>query len=592
MSRKRNPDQELVYKPPQGWPLEPPAWMPKGQPIPQGLQPDPTLPAAPDGWTFWEPASPHRALLNRCWDRAVHVVLSANIYVKAAAGAIGLIATVGGTVIAFQGRPAVYSATDWSTQANALCEEDYSQQNVPMLQSILALQSVVAADQRSQTASDQAIVGIASSAGAFRKLIGDLRGLRVPGGDSGEVSQLLSRGETVFGYLNTADADIENGLNPTASGSTQSEPLLNAVSTLEQLNTKALPPWRRSLKSLGLAQCPYLSTGVSTLPVVASSRPRWTFDTGDSVESSPAVADGSVYVGSDNGQVYALDAATGHSRWSYRTGSAVWSSPAVASGTVYTGSNNGTVYALSAATGKLRWSYPTGKVVDSSPAVAGTMVYVGSDNGRVYALDAATGHPAWSFATGGAVDSSPAVSGHVVYIGSNNGTVYALDARTGHRIWSFATGSDVWSRPAIVGAAVYISSRDDRVYALDAATGHLRWSFATAAAIYSSPVAASGSIYVGSRDDKLYALDASTGHLRWSFTTRSTVDSTPAVADGTVYAGGNDHTVYAFDAATGHERSAYATRGIVFSSPAVAGNTVYVGSGDGLVYALSASAAS
>ena len=63
--------------------------------------------------------------------------------------------------------------------------------------------------------------------------------------------------------------------------------------------------------------------------------------------SSPAVAGGTVYVGSWDDKVYALDAATGHLHWSYEAGDAV-NSPVVAGGIVHVGSFHSTVYALDA----------------------------------------------------------------------------------------------------------------------------------------------------------------------------------------------------------------------------------------------------
>ena len=69
------------------------------------------------------------------------------------------------------------------------------------------------------------------------------------------------------------------------------------------------------------------------------------------VDSSPAVANGVVYVGSDDDNVYALNASTGALLWSYTTGNDVYSSPAVANGVVYVGSDDGNVYALNANTG-------------------------------------------------------------------------------------------------------------------------------------------------------------------------------------------------------------------------------------------------
>jgi outer membrane protein assembly factor BamB len=112
--------------------------------------------------------------------------------------------------------------------------------------------------------------------------------------------------------------------------------------------------------------------------------------------------------------------------WSYATGNSVYSSPAVANGVVYLGSYDHKVYALNASTGAKLWSYATGNVVDSSPAVANGVVYVASDDGNVYAVKAKTGAKLWSYSTGYAGSSSPAVSNGVVYVGSLDGNVYAL----------------------------------------------------------------------------------------------------------------------------------------------------------------------
>jgi outer membrane protein assembly factor BamB len=83
--------------------------------------------------------------------------------------------------------------------------------------------------------------------------------------------------------------------------------------------------------------------------------------------------------------VYALDASSGELRWRYLTGGRVTSSPAVADGVVYVGSHDNYVYALDASSGELRWRYQTGHNV-SSPAVAGGVVYVGSHDDYLYAI--------------------------------------------------------------------------------------------------------------------------------------------------------------------------------------------------------------
>ena len=104
---------------------------------------------------------------------------------------------------------------------------------------------------------------------------------------------------------------------------------------------------------------------------------KWSYDTlYFSVNSSPTVANGVVYIISD--QIYALNARTGAKLWSYAIGSERnTSSPAVANGAVYVGSIDYNVYALNAKTGAVLWSYTTGANVDSSPAAANGVVYIG-----------------------------------------------------------------------------------------------------------------------------------------------------------------------------------------------------------------------
>jgi Serine/threonine protein kinase len=331
--------------------------------------------------------------------------------------------------------------------------------------------------------------------------------------------------------------------------------------------------------------------GLRTAPT-PSHRP-WAYPTTDSVTSSPAVVGGTVYIGSNDGKVYALEIATGSVRWTYRTGGVVGSSPAVVDGTVYIGSNDGRVYALDATTGAPRWAYSTGGMVFGSPSVVGGTVFIGSKDHKVYALEATTGAPRWAYTTGDGVSSRPAVVEGTVYIGSNDGRVYALDATTGTPRWAYTTDDCVSSSPAVVDGTVYIGSADEKVYALDAGTGATRWTYTTGGYVLSSPAVVDGTVYIGSDDGKVYALDAVTGTRRWAFRTGSGVHSSPAVVDGTVYLGSSDWKVYALGAVgtrrwTFHAalRWTYPTGGMVQSSPAVVNGMVYIGSKDHKVYAL------
>jgi outer membrane protein assembly factor BamB len=274
--------------------------------------------------------------------------------------------------------------------------------------------------------------------------------------------------------------------------------------------------------------------------------PMWNYTTGGTVRSSPAVDDGMVFVSSDDGYTYDFNAQTGTLQWKSMTGGGQ-SSPAVANGVVYVGSSNDTVVALSETTGDILWTYTTSGIVNSSPAVSGGMVYVGSHDHNVYALNATTGACVWSYTTGGPVPSSPAVAGGIVYVGSDDWNVYALNAATGAYIWSVYVYGSVPCSPAVANGVVYVGSEDHRVYALNATTGSALWTYLTGAGIgFSSPTVASGIVFIGSEDDKLIALNATMGSLIWSYSTNGYLESTPAVADGNVYVGSNDGNIYAF----------------------------------------------
>jgi outer membrane protein assembly factor BamB len=116
--------------------------------------------------------------------------------------------------------------------------------------------------------------------------------------------------------------------------------------------------------------------------------------------------------------------------WSFTTGGAVYSSPAVANGVVYVGSSDEYLYAFDAGTGAKLWNFRTGSGIESAPAVANGVVYVGSFDNNVYALHAGTGAKLWSFATPNSVYSSPAVANGVVYAGSLP-SLYAFDLAGG-----------------------------------------------------------------------------------------------------------------------------------------------------------------
>ncbi|MGB7531465.1 MAG: PQQ-binding-like beta-propeller repeat protein [Halobacteriota archaeon] len=310
----------------------------------------------------------------------------------------------------------------------------------------------------------------------------------------------------------------------------------------------------------------------------------WSYETGNCVDSSPAVANGKVFVGSDDHKIYCLNENTGELIWSYEIGNFVFSSPAVANGKVFVGSDDHKIYCLNENTGELIWSYETGNYVDSSPAVANGKVFIGSADHKLYCLDEDDGSLIWSYETGNTM-SSPAVANGKVFVGScDDHKLYCLDEDNGELIWSYKTGGLVVSSPAVANGKVFVGSHADKIYCLDENTGNLIWRYETGDDVHSSPAVANGKVFVGSDDDKIYCLDEDNGNLIWSYKAEHHVFSSPAVADGKVFVGSMGMGLYCLDANNGNLIWSYETGDGVLSSPAVANGKVFVGSSDDRIY--------
>ncbi len=348
---------------------------------------------------------------------------------------------------------------------------------------------------------------------------------------------------------------------------------------------------------------------------------RWKFATHGRVTSSAAVGAGRVYFGSYDSNFYALDAASGAVLWKFASGGerrfsarhlhgaepaaevmpdpfdTFLSSPVLADGAVYFGSGDGNVYALDAASGALRWKFGTGNVVHASPALASGTLYVGSWDSYFYALDAGTGRQRWRFKTGEdaainnqvGIQSSAAVAGGVVYFGCRDSHLYALDAASGAQLWAYPTkGSWVIASPAVHDGVVYFATSDSALLlAADAKSGapllsldFHHWPF------FSSPALAGGRLYIGSDSGKVLALDLKTGQLAWTFATDGATQNAArwTKADGTPNYEAAFTDFFYDDMVAGTTRLLEV--GSVLSSPVPDGDTLYVGSSDGQLYAI------
>lgn len=122
--------------------------------------------------------------------------------------------------------------------------------------------------------------------------------------------------------------------------------------------------------------------------------------------------------------------------------------PAVLGGVVYIPSENGTLYAIDAGTGKKLWTFAKPLSDYATPSYDDGLLFAGSLDGNLYAIDPATGEEAWHF-TGGPLSRCTAAKDGVVYTGSEDGFLYAVDAATGKELWKFDTGLDIVGTPTV-----------------------------------------------------------------------------------------------------------------------------------------------
>ena len=272
-----------------------------------------------------------------------------------------------------------------------------------------------------------------------------------------------------------------------------------------------------------------------------------------------------------------------------------WSAGAVNDDTLFIGTIEGEVLAVDKETGAERWRRPlptsedTDRAIYGRPAVTDTAVMVGGYDGVLYAYDP-QGNPLWEERFVGRIVGGPTVHQNVAYVGTGEvsssdgsaGALHAVDIELGDPIWSFQTSGPVWSTPVITDGVAFVGSLDHHVYAVDIADGTEKWRFKSGGAI-SSGLAIHGNLLIfGGFDSKLYALDSATGRPVWDFSGSTRWYWTaPIVEDETVYAPSLDGTLYALDASTGELEWSYTTGGQLVGSPAIVNDLIAVPVADG-----------
>lgn len=254
----------------------------------------------------------------------------------------------------------------------------------------------------------------------------------------------------------------------------------------------------------------------------------WAFDdaTGPYIEGG-AIGNGFFVIGNNDGNVYALDAASGTLRWKFKTGHRVWATPLIVSDTVYIGSMDRHLYALDLTDGEVRWAFHATGAFASTPVLHGDTLFIGAFDDRLYAVDANTGTERWHFAGKNWFWGSPAVYSDTVYAADVDGNVYALDAKSGSQVWhkplrdTRGRKVPVRAGPALTedGSKLFVCGQNGTLYALDTRDGFVLWSAESDGQALSTPVVSGTVVYetliAGTK--RVRALHVDNGYEMWAY---------------------------------------------------------------------------
>jgi len=336
-------------------------------------------------------------------------------------------------------------------------------------------------------------------------------------------------------------------------------------------------------------------TGRATGSLPAELELLWTFEAGGAVTSSPVVADGRVVFGSDDGNVYALDAEGGEELWSFKTDDIVEAPPLILDGRVFVGSSDFFFYAIDARTGELAWKYEAeDKFLGGANYVRtrdGARVLVGSYDTNLYCFDPATGEKLWAYSTENYVNGTPAILGDRVIFGGCDAVLHVVSAATGEALGALQLGADchVAGSAALHEGRAYFGHYGNQFVAVDLEQEELAWTYDSPRhAFFSSPAIGDDRIVFGGRDKKLHCVQLSDGKPLWTFPSRRKVDGSPVICGDAVVFGSGDGRMYVLGLADGKERWTYDIGQSILSSPAVVDGRIYIGANDGKLYVFGA----
>lgn len=336
-------------------------------------------------------------------------------------------------------------------------------------------------------------------------------------------------------------------------------------------------------------------TGVSESTLPEELYLRWKYETPEPICSTAAIVAGVVYVGSDEGALYAINLSDGQLKWKHETREPIESSPAAVDGLVIYGDEGGVLHACEAQSGAERWTFRTeGRIISSANyCVAGApgtepdgRIVFGSYDGALYCLRVADGTRIWKYETEERVHATPAFAGTHVLVGGCDAHLHVVNLGDGTPVRRIPLDSVTGASAAVHGSRVFLGTYGQQILGIDWQIGRVVWRFEDPDRSFpylSSAAVADDLVIIGGRDKRLRAIDSETGKQRWQFLTKGRIDGSPVVVGQRVFIGSGDGTLYAVKLSTGEELWRYETGSAISASPAVAEGCLVIATEDGLI---------
>ncbi|MBF6992171.1 MULTISPECIES: outer membrane protein assembly factor BamB [Cupriavidus] len=275
--------------------------------------------------------------------------------------------------------------------------------------------------------------------------------------------------------------------------------------------------------------------------------------------------------------------------------------PAAAGNNVYVSSNNGNVMALEGASGRVLWKAKTDLDLTSGPGSDGSVTAVAGEKGAIYAFDA-SGKQIWKKQVNGEVLSAPLVGNGLVVVRTTDTRVFGLDAGTGERRWIYQRSQTPLNLRAAMGMVfagdgIVMGFPGGKLGVLTPGNGVLRWestiSYPKGVSeierlndVTGQPMISGRQVCATTFQGRVACLELASGQPQWGKDFSS--PSGPAQDDNAIYASDEQSVVHAFDRQNGTERwKNDQMRNRRLGAPLALGRSVVMGDFEGYVHFLS-----